>query len=389
MSDAETHTSDPVRVCVVGQDLFDGGAVLASLDLLEELQTRDIAFDLFYIHRRGRFLGRLKIANPRTRVVFGNTTPRGLLVGSILSVLRLIKLAWRAELLFAINEGSATNLALLVGSLLRKPVVGWMHVNWSARSPSLPWWQRIPTQLLLRRCVYIVCCSQGVKNDLATALHIPLEKLSHIPYPFDVEKVRERAAEPLDISPGQEGIEFNVLTVGGLRPQKNQEMLIRSFKLAMDQGLSARLTIVGEGPERVELEKLIAELGLSDRVRMVGLSANPYPYFRAADLFVLSSLYEGNPLVLIEALIIGTPIVSTDCPSGPREILLDGQLGTLVPMNDVDALATSIRASLLAPGSELPRAKVDDVISAHRKEVVADRFLALFKSAIRGHHYAA
>ena len=387
MSDAEIHISNSARICVVGQDLFDGGAILASLDLLEELQTRDIEFDLFYIHRRGRFLDRLNITNPKTRVVFGNTTPRGKLVGSILSVLRLIKLAWRAELIFAINEGSATNLALLVGSVLRKPVVGWMHVNWSARSPFLPWWQRIPTQLLLRRCVYIVCCSQGVKNDLAATLQIPLKKLSHIPYPLDVEKIKGRATEPVDISLEQEGIEFTVLTVGGLRAQKNQEMLIRSFKLVVDQGLAVQLTIVGEGPERVALEKLITELGLSDRVRMVGLRANPYPYFRAADLFVLSSLYEGNPLVLIEALIIGTPIIATDCPSGPREILLDGQLGTLVPMNDVNALATSIRAFLLAPGSDLPRAKVEDVISAHRKEVVADRFLALFKSAIRVHHY--
>ena len=387
MSDAEIHISQPVRVCVVGQDLFDGGAVLASLDLLEELQTRDIELELFYIHRRGRFLDRLKIASPKTRVVFGNTTPRGQLVGSILSLFRLIRLAWRSELIFAINEGSATSLALLVGSMLRKPVIGWMHVNWSARSPILPWWQRIPTPLMLRRCVYVVCCSQGVKNDLAKNFQIPLEKLSYIPYPFDVQEIKERSAEPVDTSLEQEGIKFSLLTVGGLRPQKNQEMLIRSFKLVIDQGLSAQLIIVGEGPMRVELEKLIGELGLNDRVRMVGLKANPYPYFRAADLFVLSSLYEGNPLVLIEALIIGTPVISTDCPSGPREILLNGELGALVPMHDVNALAQSIRAFLLEPNLDVPREKVEEVINSHRKEVVTDQFLALFKSAIRSYHH--
>jgi len=387
MSDAEIHISHSVRVCVVGQDLFDGGAILTSLDLLEALQTRDIELDLFYIHRRGRYLDRLKIANPRTRVVFGNTTPRGKLVGSILSVVKLMKLAWRAELIFAMNEGSATNLALLVGSILRKPVIGWMHINWSEGSSFLPWWQRIPTPLLLRRCVHIVCCSQGVKNDLAENLQIPLEKLSYIPNPIDVEKIKERAAEPIDITLEQEGIKFSLLTVGGLRPQKNYEMLIRSFKLVIDQGLSAQLIIVGEGPKRVELEALIARLGISDRVRMVGHKANPYPYFRAADLFVLSSLYEGNPLVLIEALIIGTPVISTDCRSGPREVLLDGQLGALVPVNDVNALAKSIKAFLLDPNSDLPRAKVEEVIIPHQKEVVADQFLALFKSAIRSYHH--
>jgi glycosyltransferase involved in cell wall biosynthesis len=387
MSDAEIRISHSVRVCVVGQDLFEGGAILASLDLLDEFQRRDVEFDLFYIHRRGRFLDRLKIASPKTSVVFGNTTPRGKLVGSISSIVRLIKLARAAELIFAVNEGSATNLALLVGTILRKPVISWMHINWSEGSPFLPWWQRIPTSLLLRRCVYVVCCSQGVKNDLAENLRIPLEKLCYIPYPIDVEKIKERAAEPVDTSLDQEGIKFSLLTVGGLRPHKNQEMLIRSFKRVIDQGLSAQLIIIGEGPKRVELEKLIVELGLSDRVRMVGLKANPYPYFRAADLFVLSSLYEGNPLVLVEALIIGTPVISTDCPSGPREILLDGQLGALVPMNDVNALAKSIRAFFSEPSLGVPREKVEDVINPHRKAAVADQFLALFKTGIRLYHY--
>jgi glycosyltransferase involved in cell wall biosynthesis len=103
---------------------------------------------------------------------------------------------------------------------------------------------------------------------------------------------------------------------------------------------------LGEGKERPLLEELIKKLGLEHDVSLPGFVMNPYAYMARASLFVLSSRWEGLPTVLIEALCCGTPVVSTDCPSGPREILKDGQYGQLVPVGDVDELARAIAAAL-------------------------------------------
>jgi glycosyltransferase involved in cell wall biosynthesis len=112
---------------------------------------------------------------------------------------------------------------------------------------------------------------------------------------------------------------------------------------------NARLMILGEGDLRPELERLVGSLGLQARVFMPGFVPNPYAYMAKADLFVLSSRFEGLPTVLIEALACGCRVASCDCPSGPREILKDGELGALVPVGDVEAMSRAIEASLSLP----------------------------------------
>ncbi len=110
-----------------------------------------------------------------------------------------------------------------------------------------------------------------------------------------------------------------------------------------------KLVIFGDGPERPALESLINELGLEGRVIMPGFIANPYKFIRAADLFVLSSCYEGLPNALIEALAVGCPVVSTACRSGPKEVLLDGAGGELVPVSDPEAMAEAMQKVLDNP----------------------------------------
>ncbi|MCK4815270.1 glycosyltransferase, partial [bacterium] len=136
-----------------------------------------------------------------------------------------------------------------------------------------------------------------------------------------------------------------ILAVGSFKDQKDHESLIRAFA-KLQNSLSATLVIVGEGPLRPKLEDLIAELSLEKSVKLPGFFANPYLWYRDADLFVLSSLYEGFGNVIVEALECGVPVVSTDCLSGPREILEDGKYGRLVPVGDVDALAAGMYNSL-------------------------------------------
>jgi glycosyltransferase involved in cell wall biosynthesis len=136
--------------------------------------------------------------------------------------------------------------------------------------------------------------------------------------------------------------------MGRLHAQKDYPTLLRALRLVRGT-IPARLLILGEGPARPEIEALRAGLGLDGAVSMPGFHPDPYPFLAHADLFVLSSLWEGFGNVIVEALACGAPVVSTDCRSGPREILRDGQFGDLVPPGDPEALAAAILATLSRP----------------------------------------
>jgi glycosyltransferase involved in cell wall biosynthesis len=163
------------------------------------------------------------------------------------------------------------------------------------------------------------------------------------------------------------------VAIGSLKSQKDYPTLLKAFVLLRDRR-PARLLILGEGPERPALERLIGELGLVDRVRLAGYVADPYPYLEMADLFVLSSAWEGLGNVIIEALVCGTPVVATDCRSGPAEILENGRYGRLVPVSDPESLAAAMAASLTeTPDRDVLRARGAE-FSVER---AADQYLEL------------
>ncbi|WP_279387174.1 glycosyltransferase [Natrarchaeobius oligotrophus] len=132
-----------------------------------------------------------------------------------------------------------------------------------------------------------------------------------------------------------------ILGVGELSEQKGFDTLVRAFN-QIDGHPESRLIILGQGDERDSLLQLAEELGVEQRIDLPGFVANPYAYMGKCDVFVLSSRWEGCPNVLIEALACGAPVVATDCPSGPREILKNGNVGSLVPVDDVDSMAREI-----------------------------------------------
>lgn len=136
-----------------------------------------------------------------------------------------------------------------------------------------------------------------------------------------------------------------IITVGTLKAQKNHALLIRAIAL-LNQQRPASLMILGEGDLREDLEELAAKLGISERVMMPGFHTDPWPFYASAQLFVLSSDYEGFGNVLVEAMYCGLPVVSTDCEAGPREILDGGRFGRLVPCGDVQALADAMLEAL-------------------------------------------
>ena len=192
----------------------------------------------------------------------------------------------------------------------------------------------------------IVVVSQGVGDDMAQLTKIPRERITVIYNPSVVgTEVWEKAQAPLDhpwFKPDQPPV---LVAVGRLHMQKDYSTLLHAFA-KVRKNRPVRLLILGEGKERPLLEELIKELGLKQDISLPGFVMNPYAYMARASLFVLSSRWEGLPTVLIEALCCGTPVVSTDCPSGPREILRDGKYGQLVPVGDVDELARAIEAAL-------------------------------------------
>jgi glycosyltransferase involved in cell wall biosynthesis len=191
----------------------------------------------------------------------------------------------------------------------------------------------------------VVAVSRGTADDLARAVGLARHRIEVVHNPIVTPELREMAAAPLDhpwFQPGQTPV---LLAVGRLSPQKDFGTLIRAVS-RVSQRRPVRLLILGEGQERARLEALVADLSLSDAVDIPGWVTNPYPYMVRAAAFVLSSRWEGLPSVLIEALFCGVPVIATDCPSGPLEILDCGRHGLLVPVGDVDALAQGIESAL-------------------------------------------
>lgn len=139
-----------------------------------------------------------------------------------------------------------------------------------------------------------------------------------------------------------------VITAGRLAPEKGFPDLINAMKV-LSKSTKARLAILGDGPLRQELESLIKEQGLSDTVRLLGFQENPYKYFSKAKVFVLSSYVEGLPNVLVEAMACGVTPVSTNCPTGPEEVLKGGKYGYLVPVRDPEAMANAIQKAIENP----------------------------------------
>lgn len=203
----------------------------------------------------------------------------------------------------------------------------------------------------------IVAISSQVGDDLAAVTHLKRERITTIHNAL----LRPSELEAPDADhPWFEEESPVILGAGRLDRAKDFPTLIRAFAKFRAKR-KARLMIIGEGKEREKLEQLIAALGLVDDVLLPGFQPNPFPFMKAADLFVLSSNNEGFGNVLVEALASGCTIVSTDCPGGPREILGDGRFGHLVPVADPDAMADAMEAALDSPTPpEQLRARADD-----------------------------
>lgn len=235
-----------------------------------------------------------------------------------------------------------------------------------------------------RHTARVLANSLDLKLQIQQCYQLPTEQVVAIPNLRDFERLDRLAAIPLEQAPATG---LRLVSIGRLHPQKGYPDLLCAMSRLPELGCpGCTLEIFGQGPQQAELEQLIAQANLQDSVRLRGYVANPYPHIRSADLLVLASHYEGLPNVLLEALALGTPVVATDCPTGPREVLEGGRWGRLTPVRDAESLANAIAATL----QDLPTARktAQEAATAIRRQhdirSGIHRFEALFADVVRG-----
>ena len=214
----------------------------------------------------------------------------------------------------------------------------------------------------------LIAVSEGVAQDLR-GLGLAKDRIHVIHNPVDTERLRYLASagsalERRDKTP-------YVVSLGRLTQAKDYPNLLRAYAVSALRG-SHRLVIVGDGGQRANLEGLVQELGLADRVLLPGAMDNPYRVLADAALHVLSSRWEGYPNVLLEALALGVPVVATDCRHGPHELLAGGRYGRLVPVDDPAALACAMDAELEQPSSEFAT-----MLDSHNPRIITSSYLTL------------
>lgn len=276
------------------------------------------------------------------------------------------------------NVAAAAARALGHGRYPLITVVNIDHEAALARQPAFvrPLFRRIAAAAY-RSADAVIGISAGASRSIRTLTGVPAERITTILNPVNVDAIGEsaRAATPhrwLD-----DPTIPVVLAVGKLKEQKDYPTLLRSFARARAQR-PLRLLVLGEGELLTTLERLACELGVSEHVAFEGFVDNPFAYMARASVLVLSSVWEGLSNVLLEALACGCPVISTDCPSGPREILENGRYGELVPVGDDAAMAHAILA-VLDRARESDRLR--DRARAFSVDAAADSYLAVIENA--------
>lgn len=323
-----------------------GGAERVMLTLANGLAEKDIQVDLLLNRVEGPYL---KDVSKKVNIVNLNTSRT---LRSILPLSKYLRKERPDAILSAMNYVNiVTLIAKLISNSDTKVIVS-EHSNLTESIKRLsPTKQRILKLLMgytYKKADQIVAVSNGVAEALIHEINIEANKITTIYNPIFSEDLVRRSYKLISHSWLNENAPPLVLAAGRLTPQKDFATLIHAFKKLLKKR-ACNLIILGEGELRPDLEKLIKDLGLEENVQLPGFVDNPYAWMSKADLFVLSSISEGFGNVIVEAMACGTPVVSTDCPSGPNEILEDGKWGELVPPGKPDLLAGAIANSLENP----------------------------------------
>lgn len=333
------------HIAIFLPSLGGGGAEKIGVTLANALVKSGLRVDLVLATATGPHA---KLVSPQVRVVDLHT-PR--VFGAILPLARYLRKERPASMLAVMTHA---NVAAVIARSIANVACRLVVSEHSTISINARQAMTAREKVLYRLAVLaypkadaIVAVSKEAARDLAEYARLESQRVCAIYNPFDLNRIEELSREdPAHawFSPGEPPV---ILAVGRLMPEKDFSTLLHAFA-RVRQCCDARLLILGEGELRQNLEKLAQDLGLgADQIQMPGFVANPYAYMSRASLFVLSSRWEGLPGVLIEALACGVQVISTDCRSGPKEILEDGRWGELVPVGDVGALEGAITRALI------------------------------------------
>ncbi|AKG22030.1 glycosyltransferase [Calothrix sp. 336/3] len=327
------------QIAIFLRSLIGGGAEKINVNLANYFAENNLKVDLVLGTADGIFL---PLVSPQVRIV-DLQTPK--LAATLPKLVKYLRQEKPLNLLASLHY--PCEIAIWAKHLARVStrVIVCEHNTLSQEAKRLP---QLTARLtpLAARFFYpwaddIITVSQEVAQDLAQVTGIPLEKIHKIYNPVITPDIGGMASQPIEHPWFCSGEVPIILGMGRLMPQKDFPTLIKAFH-AVRQVQPARLVILGNGTERSPLNSLIQELDIAEDVELMNFQINPYPYMKKAAVFALSSAWEGCPNVLTEAMAVGTPVVSTNCPSGPAEILDKGKYGHLVPVGDHQAMAKSI-----------------------------------------------
>ena len=331
------------RIAIYLPSLRGGGAERAMVVLANGFVGRGYVVDLVLVRKVGPYIPEVSC---EVRIVDLGAGRVALSLPSLVDYLRKVR---PFVMLSVLNHANV--IAVVAKALARVPtrlVVS--ERNQVSLTLSQARSLRQKFVLLLMRWAYqkadgIVAVSGGVADDLAAKVRLSRNRISVIYNPVVTPALKAMASAQINHPWGGRDQSPLILAAGRLTAQKDYPTLLRAFA-KVRANRECRLIILGEGERRESLEALTAQLDISGSVLLPGLADNPFAWMSRASLFVLSSAWEGLPNVLIQAMACGTPVVSTDCPSGPMEILENGRWGRLVPVGDEGALAEAMLASL-------------------------------------------
>ena len=336
------------RLAFYVPSLTVGGAERVTTSVANGLAARGYDVDLLVSYYEGTFVD--EISDSVT--VIDMHTPRVPAIGVGAAVPKLVSYFRRRDPEMVFTQMLYASDVCLVAHMLAgsdAKVVPTVHNTVGMFDPPKERLVHRLATLLSDRAAQFVAVSDGAARSVVEELGVPEEKVSVLHNPIPVDEIRAQACERVQQRwLDDEGLDV-VLGIGRLAPQKDFETFLRTFQRVHDADPDTRAIIVGQGPERDELESLARELDIDGVVSFAGYVDNPYSYMAGADAMLLSSRHEGLPTVLIEAMACGCPVVATDCPSGPQTILAGGTYGPLVDVSDDEGLAEAVLSTLADP----------------------------------------
>ncbi len=356
------------RLAILLPGLYDGGAERTLLNLSEGITGRGFPVDLVLARAEGPYMAEI----PNSVRVIDLKAERVLLC--LPALVHYLRSERPVVMLSTLYANILAVWARCLAGFPRRVVLNEQNTLSSVSSGENDLrWKLYPE---LARWFYpwadaITAVSKGVADDLILATRLSPSRIKVIFNPIVTPDLQRKSAAPLEHPWFKVGEPPVVLGVGRLTAQKAFSVLIEAFA-QVRKSQPARLLILGEGEERPMLEALIGQLGLEQDVNLPGFVSNPYPYMARAAVFVLSSRWEGLPTVLVEAMALRTPVIATDCPSGPREILRGGQYGPLVPVGDPCALALAIQNSLANHSTSF-----EESWKPYDRDFVTDQYLSV------------